>query len=70
MVFDRIKVELNEPPFDPRPGVTGEDLAFFARLTELKIPVLWDPRIEAPHLRIHPLTLENYPREWREEKAA
>lgn len=49
-VFDRIRNELGEQPFDIR-SPWGEDLSFFQRLTQLKIPAYIDTRIEAKHLR-------------------
>jgi len=64
-VFERIRETLGEEPFEPRPGCAGEDLAFFLRLKELGIAAWVDTRIECPHLRILPLTLENYPMQWR-----
>jgi hypothetical protein len=66
-VFERIREALGEEPFDPRPGCAGEDLAFFLRLKALDIPAWVDTRVECPHLRIHPLTLENYPDDWRKQ---
>lgn len=58
-VFDRIKTELHEGPFDIIPPCS-EDLSFFKRLQRLGIPVFCDSRIEVNHLHLQPITLEDY----------
>jgi hypothetical protein len=55
-VFQRIKSELGEQPFDQR-GPQSEDHSFFRRCELLKIPVLCDPRIEANHLSVEPIDM-------------
>lgn len=68
-VFARIRKELAEAPFSPKDGLS-EDLSFFKRLQVLDIPVFCDNRIECPHTRIVPVTLENYPMEVRRPTGA
>ena len=58
-VFDRIKTELNERPFDVL-GQAGEDMSFFSRLRKLGVKTFVDTRIECPHLMVRPLTLDDY----------
>lgn len=69
-VFDRIREELGEKPFDLRPGLwRSEDFSFFQRLADLGIKSYCAPQVEARHLMYHPLTgsdfrigeLEAYP---------
>jgi hypothetical protein len=50
-VLLRIRDELHEEPFTRCEGL-GEDFSFFRRLMRLEIPVLCDPRLIHPHLRI------------------
>jgi hypothetical protein len=58
-VFDRIRDELNERPFDVI-GQMGEDLSFFTRLRRLGIAPYVDVRVECPHLQVRPITLSEY----------
>lgn len=58
-VFDRIRDELKESPFDRIKGL-GEDHSFFDRLTRLKIPAFAVPTIQSPHLELVGRTLEDY----------
>lgn len=48
-VFDRIRAELREEPFDHRPPL-GEDMSFCERCRQLEIPIWVDTRIESRHL--------------------
>lgn len=52
-VFDRIREELQEEPFDSTKDLQGEDIAFFDRLRRLGIPAWLDTRIKAQHLNWH-----------------
>lgn len=61
-VFERIRKKFKQGPFDITPPL-GEDHSFFQRCGELGIKVLCDPRVQAPHLRIAPVTLEDYRRD-------
>lgn len=61
-VFDRIKKELNEEPFD-RLHPFGEDMSFFKRLERLDIKCYCDAKIECFHLQTRGITLEDYTRE-------
>jgi len=58
-VFDRIKKELKEEPFEIS-GKYGEDHSFFLRLKKLKIKAYFAPNIESYHLVLKPLTLKDY----------
>lgn len=58
-VFNRIREELNEQPFDVI-GQSGEDMAFFTRLKKLGIKPYMDARIECPHLVTRSITLKDY----------
>lgn len=60
-VFDRIKKEFKEGPFDIIPPL-GEDHSFARRLTKLGIKMLCDPHIECNHLLVRPVTLDDYDR--------
>lgn len=60
-VFDQIRRELHEQPFDPV-GVIGEDHSFFSRAGRCGIPAWCCPAIESHHLEIRPLSLELYDR--------
>lgn len=60
-VFERIRAELGEAPFNIRPPFS-EDHSFFQRLKDLNIPAYCDPRIEAHHLRVDALDLSRYDR--------
>lgn len=53
-VFDRIKNELGEQPFDIEHPYS-EDHSFFNRLRKLGIKAYCDPRIECHHLMVKPL---------------
>ena len=57
-VFDKIRLELNESPFDMRPPL-GEDLSFFDRCRELDIEVWCDPRVKVGHLKVEAVTEED-----------
>lgn len=61
-VFDRIKKELKEEPFDIIPPFS-EDHSFFQRLRKLGIKAYCDPSIEFPHLTFKALTLKDYDKE-------
>jgi hypothetical protein len=65
-VFDRIKNELHEQPFDVI-GQGGEDLAFFDRLKRLNIKAYFDCGVECPHLTIKPVTLKDFKRPGKHE---
>lgn len=54
--------ENDEEPFDEEPPFS-EDHSFFRRLKKLGIPAFCCPGIEAPHLRIEPITMEDFNRE-------
>lgn len=58
-VFDRIREELKEEPFDIIPPL-GEDHSFFVRLKKLGISAWFDPRIEFPHLTTRSLSLADF----------
>jgi len=58
-VFDRIRADLNENPFEIR-KCFSEDNSFFDRLHQLGIPAYCCPAIEAPHLRTVPVRLADY----------
>ena len=59
-VFDRIRDELHEKPFDVI-GQGGEDLGFFHRLRRLEVKAYIDDRVECPHLMSKALTFsEDY----------
>lgn len=58
-VFDRIEEELKEGPFSViHPW--GEDHSFFSRLKKLGIKAYFDPRIEAKHLAVKPVSIHDY----------
>lgn len=61
-VFQRIRDELQESPFDITYPL-GEDHSFFKRCEQIGARVICDPRIEASHLTIKPITLADYQRE-------
>lgn len=61
-VFDRINNELGEEPFALRPPML-EDHSFFARLDQLGIPALIDPRIIHKHLAIKGIGPDDYDRD-------
>lgn len=61
-VFDAIRRELDEAPFDRIKGY-GEDHSFFLRLKKLDIRTACNPSIECHHLQVRPLSLEDYDRE-------
>jgi hypothetical protein len=58
-VFDRIRVELKEEPFNRVEGLS-EDHSFFWRLHLLKIPAWCDFRVECNHLAIKAITQTDY----------
>lgn len=58
-VFDRIRDELHEGPFDIRPPF-GEDHSFAKRCEQLGIPIVCDPRIECHHLQVRPISMADY----------
>lgn len=60
-VFQRIKEELGESPFDITPPY-GEDHSFFLRLKRVGIAAYCDPAIQVSHLMLKPLTFEDYDR--------
>ena len=63
-IFDRIRGELKEGPFDITHPF-GEDHSFFLRLKKLGIQAYLDPSIEVHHLKLTPLSLDNYiPEDW------
>jgi hypothetical protein len=64
-VFERIRKELKEGPFDIE-FPYGEDHSFFRRLDKLKIQAFAAPRIESPHLMVKSVTLEDYRYKQRE----
>jgi GT2 family glycosyltransferase len=64
-VFERIRAELAEDPFDPviPPGATkpmGEDLSFGWRCKQLGIPVYLDTRVKYNHLRWKSVDLDDF----------
>lgn len=61
-VFDRIRAELKEGPFDVIPPF-GEDHSFAKRCEKLGFKILCDPRIECHHLQVRPVTLADYDRD-------
>lgn len=58
-VFDRIRAELKESPFDIIHPF-GEDHSFAKRCEKLGIKIICDPRIECNHLQIRAVTLKDY----------
>lgn len=58
-VFDRIKEELKEMPFDITHPY-GEDHSFFLRLRKLGIQAYCAPYIESLHLQVRPVSLADY----------
>jgi hypothetical protein len=58
-VFDRIRTELHEQPFDHR-AAFSEDHSFFDRCRELAIPVYGAPHIESPHLTARAINQRDY----------
>ena len=58
-VFDRIRLELGESPFDISPPFS-EDHSFFNRLRKLEIKAYCDPTIECNHLAVKSLSLKDY----------
>lgn len=61
-VFDRIREELKEGPFDVV-GQGGEDFGFFGRLKRLGIKAYCDTRVECPHLVTRGVTMRDFDRE-------
>jgi hypothetical protein len=60
-VFDRIRAELKESPFDIIHPL-GEDHSFGKRLGKLDIKMYCDPRIECNHLAVRAISLKDYDR--------
>ncbi len=58
-VFDRIKAELKEGPFN-RIGVMGEDHSFFLRLKKLGIKAVAAMDVECHHLQVKPLSGKDF----------
>lgn len=58
-VFERIREELKESPFDIIHPY-GEDHSFFRRLKKLGIQAYCDPSVEVNHLAMRPLGLKDY----------
>ena len=58
-VFDRIRDEMKQKPFNPY-DPWGEDFAFFERLRVLGIPVWCCPDIQSYHLRVEETTMEDF----------
>lgn len=58
-VFDRIRAELKERPFDPLPPLS-EDNSFFYRLKKLGIKAWVDTRIKSHHLQVRPIDMDDY----------
>lgn len=58
-VFDRIRAELKEGPFD-RLHPYGEDHSFFLRVSKLGLRAMAAPVIESHHLQIVPRSLEDH----------
>jgi hypothetical protein len=62
-IFDRIREELKEEPFDIIHPLS-EDFSFFTRLRKLEIPVFVSPAVESHHLRIHGVVNSDYERDF------
>lgn len=60
-VFDRIRDELKESPFE-RFGGLGEDHSFFRRLHKLGIKAVAALNVECHHLQVRPVQLSDYDR--------
>jgi len=58
-VFDRIREELHENPFDEKPPLS-EDFSFFNRLRDLGIKAYVAPQIKSDHLLVKRITDEDY----------
>jgi len=58
-VFERIRAELDERPFNPF-DKWGEDFAFFERLRKLNIPAWCCPDIRSFHLRVQETTMDDF----------
>lgn len=58
-VFDRIRAELHEMPFNMTPGY-GEDHSFFLRCRKLGIKVYAMTRAESPHLSVTSALMKDY----------
>lgn len=68
-VFDRIRNELREEPFecckppeDTSGPMMGEDISFCHRLKQLGIPLYLDTRIKVKHLRWQTVDMEDFER--------
>lgn len=61
-VFDKIREELNESPFDIIHPF-GEDHSFFMRLKKIGVQAYCDPSIECYHLGVRPIRLTDYQKE-------
>lgn len=58
-VFERMRAELGEEPFDQYMG-TGEDFSFFLRCKKLGIPVWVVPWVQCGHLGQAAYTMQNH----------
>ena len=58
-VFDRIARECPDQPFTRFVGYS-EDHSFFRRCHELGIQTYLAPKIQCHHLRVHPISLDDY----------
>ncbi len=58
-VFERMRLELKENPFEIRKAFS-EDNSFFDRCWELGIKTYCCPTVESPHLAVRPVTLADY----------
>ena len=58
-VFDRMRDELHEAPFDILPPF-GEDHSFFKRLKRLGLHAYCAPYIHAHHLQVRPVSMDAY----------
>ena len=57
-VFDRIRLELHEEPFNIIQS-SSEDVSFFRRCQKLGIKAYCAPHIESHHLSVKPITIED-----------
>lgn len=60
-VYDRIRDELDEQPFDIIHPFS-EDHSFFRRLERLNIKAYFAPEVECPHLEVREITMADYDR--------
>ena len=61
-VFERIAAELREKPFDEYPPFS-EDFSFFMRCRKVGIKAYCAPQIQSHHLRVTPVTDDDYMRD-------